>query len=250
MKSRGLLLAMGLAALTSFAWSVGWAQEDAASLIQKGEAEWLLRSQSDDHAKAALSFFEKAAAADPKSAEALYKIARGCYFLGRFAPAGQKDALFQKGIDAGKKAVAADSKSAGAHYWYAAVLAKSLENKSITQKLKAKGEIEAQAQAALKLDPSFYFGGPNRLIGMLLYKSPVASNKDAIKNLRASLNYKPDYSLTLVSLAEVLIAEKQYDEAKKMCDSALAAKPMPGFERETADDQALAKKLLASIPAK
>lgn len=246
MNKRGMLvLVSGLVwlALAGSAWA-----QDAGALIKQGDAAWNQRSASEANAQAAIAAFEQAAAADPKNAEAFYKVARGYYYLGRFAPAAKKEALFVKGIEAARKGTEANPSSAGAHYWYAACLAKSLENKGIGAKLKAKGDMETHLKKAQALDPSFYFGGPDRAIGMILYKSPTASNKEAIQHLRKSLSYAPDYSLTLVSLAEVLLAEKQYDEVKTTCDKVLGLKPMAGFERELADDQALAKKLLASIP--
>jgi tetratricopeptide (TPR) repeat protein len=196
----------------------------------------------------AIAQYEQARTADPKNAEAWYKIARAYYFLGRFAPADQKENLYLKGVDAARQGFMANPNSAGAHYWYSACLAKSLENKSVVTKMKHKGDMEAHLQRARALDPKFYFGGPDRAIGMILFKSPVASNQEAIKHLRASLAHAPDYSLTLVSLAEVLVAEKQYAEARTLCQKVLALSPKPGFERELAADQALAKKLLASMP--
>ncbi len=241
-----LWLVLGIAVAVGGVAGRAFAADETASMKQ-GDDAWLGRSASDARVTEAIAAYEQAAAG-ATAAEAWYKIARAYYFLGRFAPAAQKKDLFAKGIDAGKKALAADAGSAGAHYWYAACLAKSVETASVMTKLKYKGEMESHLKRARQLDAPFYFGGPDRLIGMILYKSPVASNSEAIEHLRASLSFGPDYSLTLVSLAEVLIAEKQYAEARQMCTKVQSLKPMPGFEKELADDQALARKLLASMP--
>lgn len=235
-----LALILGLAAMA-------WAQT-AGEWMQKGDAEWLLRSSGDSHARQAIDYYRQAGAADPKHAEAFADMARGYYFLGRFAPAAQKEAIYQQGMEAAKKGFDADPGHAGSHYWYSACLAKSLEDKSVMTKMRSKNDLESHLKKAAVLNPAYFYGGPDRAMGMILYKSPVASNQEAIKLLRKSLTYAPDYSLTLVSLAEVLIAEKQYGEAKQLCDKVIALKPKPGFERELADDQALAKKLLAGIP--
>jgi tetratricopeptide (TPR) repeat protein len=235
-----LALILGLAAMA-------WAQT-AGEWMQKGDAEWLLRSAGDKHARQAIDFYRQAGAADAKNAEAFAAMARGYYFLGRFAPTAQKETIYQQGMEAATLGFAADPGHTGSHYWYSACLAKSLEDKSVMTKMRYKNDLESHLKKAAAMNPAYYFGGPDRAMGMILYKSPVASNQEAIKLLRKSLTYAPDYSLTLVSLAEVLIAEKQYGEAKQLCDKVAALKPKPGFERELADDQVLAKKLLAGIP--
>jgi len=222
--------------------------QDAASLMQQADAAWLKRSASDQNAYQAIQLYQQAGQAAPNNDVPHYQIARAYYFLGRFAPAAQREQLYLKGVDAAKNALAVNANSVGGHYWYSACLARSLEKKSLFEKRKYVKDIKQHMAAALRLDPSFYFGGPPRALGMLSFKSPFGSNDDAIKMLRKSLEYAPDYSLTLVNLGEVLIKEKQYEEAKKHLQKVLTLQPMPGFERELAGDKKLAKKLLASIP--
>ena len=238
--SLGILYGLLLAALA-------YAQ-DYASFMAQGDQMWLARSGSDEKVIAAIKLYEQAAQTDPKQAEPYCQIARGYYFLGRFAPAAKKEELYKKGVAAGEKAIGLNANSPCAHYWYAVCLAKSLENKSVVEKLKYKSKMESNLEFCRKSDPKYYYGGPDRVIGMVAFKNPLANNSMAIEHLRQSLKLYPDYSLTLVNLAEVLIKEKQYAEAEQLCKKTLTLTPMKGFERELADDQAQAKKLLASIP--
>jgi len=222
--------------------------QDAASLMKQADDLWLKRSASDATAYEAVKLYEQAAQADPKNDVPLYNIARAYQFLGRFAPKNKQESVFKQGMEYAKNALAVNPNSVGGHYWYAACLARSLQNKGITTKMKYAGELTDHLETSIKLDPSYYYGGPDRVIGMIYFKSPLAKNSTAIEHLRKSLKYDPDYSLTLVNLAEVLIKEKQYDEAKQYIDKVLNLKARPGFERELADDKALAKELLDSIP--
>ncbi len=222
--------------------------QDANALLQQAEATWAKRSVSEQNAYAAIQQYEAVAKAAPTMDVPLYQIARAYYFLGRFAPAGKKDALYQQGIAAAKRALAVNANSVGGHYWVAACTSRWLEDKSTMEKLKNLKELKNHLMTARKLDPSFYFGGPSRALGMIAFKSPLAANSEAIQYLRESLKYAPNYSLTLVNLGEVLIKEKQYAEAKQHLQKVLGLSPMPGYERELADDKELAKKLLASIP--
>jgi tetratricopeptide (TPR) repeat protein len=221
--------------------------QETATFLKSAEELWLKRSVSEQNVNEAIKFWQQAASSDPKSEEAFIGMAKSYYFLGRFSK-GSKEAMYQKGIDAAKSALTLNPKGVGGNYWYVVCLAKSLEDKSLTTKMKYMSDIKSHIEAAVAADPKYYFGGPYRVSGMLYFKSPLASNKTAIENLRKSLEIAPEYSLTLVNLAEVLIKEKQYDEAKRLLEKALAVNPKPGFERETADDKELAKKLLASIP--
>ncbi|MDP8224931.1 MAG: hypothetical protein P9L99_16345 [Candidatus Lernaella stagnicola] len=230
--------------LLVFAWSALAADTDA--LLAQGEAAWLQRSASDENVRRAIEFFTKAGEAG--SAEGYYKAARGYYFLGRFTEGKQRKDVFLKGATAAKRGWEIDLNSVGSHYWYVANLAKSLQDKGVVAKMKRKNEILQHLKTCRKLDASFYYGGPDRILGMLAYKSPVGSNEEAIKRLRVSLKLAPNYSLTLVSLGEVLVAEKQYEEARGVLLRVLALSPEPGFERELAADKKLAKGLLEKIP--
>jgi len=245
MKRTRCLWLVPLALLTLVA--VLYAQ-DANTLLQQAEAAWVKRSASDQNVYEAIKLYEQAAKAAPTNEVPLYQIARAYYFLGRFAPAAKKDELYLKGAEYAKRAFTLKPNKVGGHYWYAACMSRWLEPKSIAQKLKYLSELKEHLLTARKLDPRFYFGGPSRALGMIAFKSPFASNKEAIQLLRESLSYFPDYSLTLVNLGEVLVKEKQYAEAKVHLQKVLGLSPMPGFERELADDKELAKKQLALIP--
>lgn len=222
--------------------------QDAQILLQQAEAVYMKRSASMQNAYAAIKLYELAATADPGLDVPHYQIARAYYFIGRFSPQAQREALYLKGVEAAKKALAANPNSAGGHYWYSACMARAIEDKSIITKSKYVNDIKGHMLAAIKSDPRFYHGGPARALGMVSFKSPFGNNSDAIQLLRESLKHDSDYSLTLVNLAEVLIKEKQYEEARQLCHKVLALKPEPGFARELKGDQQLAQRLLNSIP--
>ncbi len=242
------VLMAAVVSLILFAASSAALAQDAQTLMQQAEAMWVKRSASLQNAYAAIKLYEQAAAADHSLDAPHYQIARAYYFIGRFSPPAQREALYMQGVEAAKKALAANAGSAGGNYWYSACLARAIEDKSVITKGKYVSDIKGHMLAARQANPGFYFGGPARALGMVSFKSPFGSNAEAIVLLRESLKYAPDYSLTLVNLAEVLIKEKQYAEAKQLCNKVLVLKPMAGYERELKDDQELAKRLLDSIP--
>lgn len=219
--------------------------QDYDALVQQAESFWLERSSSDQYAIKAIGAFTQAAQMETERDTPHFQIARAYYFLGRFAAPAQKEAFYSKGVAAAEKAILINENSIGGFYWYSACMARILQTKRMTEKLKYVKKIKGYLTRARDMDPGFYYGGPSRALGMISFRSPFGSNKEAIFLLRESLQYASEYSLTLVNLAEVLIKEKQYVEARQLCEKVIKLKPKPGFERETANDQALARTLLA-----
>ena len=242
-----------IAVVAIFALSgLALAQEDAASLIKKGDDLYLARSGSLDSVKKAIEVWEKASALDPKSEEPLYKISMGYYYLGRFTDQKNDElTLFTKGKEYGEKAVALNPNSSPSQYWVAVNIGKWGEAKGIMKSLSMVKPMRDHLEKAEKADPRYFFGGPARVLGRLYFKAPsvisIGDKKKAEEYLRKSLQLSPDYSLTMLYLAEVLADSGKKDEAKTLCEKIQSLSPMPGFERELANDKAEARKLQEKI---
>jgi len=222
---------------------------DARDLIAKGEDLYLARSESLDFAKKAIDTWERALVADPESEEALIRIAKAYYYLGRYTLSEQdKEALFDKGRRYGERAVKADAKNAGAHYWLAVNMGKWGEVRGLLKSLSQVKPMRDHLEAARSIDPRYYYGGPDRVLGRLYFKAPavvsIGNKKKAEEHLRRSLAMFPDYSLTLLYLAEVLIDAGKDQEARSLLERLLSLEPMPGFEQELETDKEAARELL------
>lgn len=241
-----LITILMIVAATSLAFAQG-----KDELIQKGDELWLNRSESMDSVNKAIELWQKAAQLEPKDAEPSYKVAMGYYYLGRFTDDKQrKMELFTKGKEWGEEAVKRNPQSAGAHYWLAANLGKWAQAHGVMKSLKSKGEIESNLLEVKQIDPTYYYGGADRILGRMYYELPKilgGGKKKAEEHLRASLKIAPDYSMTLVFLAELLADSGRKDEAKTVLQKLMGSQAMPGFERELKDDQAEGKKLLEKL---
>jgi len=223
------------------------AQEKEA-FMANGDGLWLKRSESIDNVRQAIELWQKAGEKDPKDATPLYQISMGYYFLGRFSEGDEtfKKDLFTKGKEWGEKAVAVDPQSAGAHYFLAVNMAKWGEAHGKVKSLFLSKDLIGNLSKAKDIDPTFYYGGADRVLGKVLFEVPGVfggDKKRAEEHLRASLKIAPNYGLTLLYLAELLIDANRKEEAKGILDKLATLQPMPGFEQELKDDQDNGNKL-------
>lgn len=213
-----------------------------------GDAAYLKRSEDLANVKTAISKWESAQVSKPGAIEPYLKIAMAYFYLGRFAAnSDEARRKFEKGNDYAKKALAINEKSAAAHYWWAVTLAKSVEQEGKFAKLTILADVTKSLHIARKIDPTYFFGGPDRALGMISIKNPVPSYTLAIHHLTQSLTYAPDYSRTLLFLGEAYAKDNQRDKARNILKKVLETKPMPGFKREEDADKKMAEQLLSEL---
>jgi tetratricopeptide (TPR) repeat protein len=189
--------------------------------------------------------------AQPKSFEAAWKLARACYWVGNHAPAEKerKKALDQ-GIDVGRKAAALEPKRPEGHFWLAANMGTMAEAAGLTAGLKYRGTIKSELETVLKLDPAFMDGSADRALGRWYFKVPRlfgGSNKTAEKHLRASLVRAPDSTVSHFFLAEVLIDEDRFAEARTELQKVIDAPYNAEWAPEDENYKNKARALLATL---
>src|SRR5882757_1466103 len=99
------------------------------SLMTQADAAYALRSDVPQ-TKIALSYYQKAMAAEPANVEAYWKASRAAWWLGDHADSrAEKLEYFQKGVDYDKAALARDRNSVESHFWLGANLGSYGETK-------------------------------------------------------------------------------------------------------------------------
>ncbi len=183
--------------------------ETASSLLNLARKAYMNRADAAQ-AKVAVKLFAKAAKADPKSYEALWKGAKACYFYGNYtkedASDKEKMIIFQDGINRAKAAVALNPDGVEGHFWLGVLYGVYGEAKGIFKSLSLVPDIKREMATCRKLDKTVEAYGPDRVLGRMFYKLPWfsgGSNKKAIVLLEASLKGAPKYDLTRLYLAEV-----------------------------------------------
>lgn len=167
---------------------------------------------------------------------------------------------FKAKLDAGSKAEDSfdvlPKEYTGCLYWSAAALGKWATLKGFATRVANKGRIAKLVERVTVLDPTYFYGAPDRYWGAYYAILPGFMGKDLNKSeahFKKSLEIAPNYFGTKVLVAERLATERQ-DRAmfKKNLDEVIAADPNidPAIAPENKVEQLKAKELLAQIDEK
>ena len=184
--------------------------------------------------------------------ESAWKLARIRYWLGTNGPGtpDEKKRVLERGIEAGRTAMAAQPAAADGHFWMAANMGALADVHGLRQGIKYRNPIKVAIEAALKAQPSYLDGSPDRALGRWYYKVPGLFGGDMKKSeahLRTALTYKPDSIITLLFLAETLIDLNRRPEARTALQAALDATADPDWLPEDTRFKAQARQLLSSM---
>lgn len=239
---KGMLKVAVVAALIL---GLGWVAqaEQVSELMAKADALWPKRGDLAK-LKESMELYEEILAQDPTSVEALWKLSRACWWLGTHSSEGEKMAIFEKGMDYGRRAVALREECAPCHYWLGVNYGVYGESKGVLKSLSLVDPIREEMKRVIELDPGFMHGGAYRILGRMAYKLPWfagGSNRDSVEYLKKALEYGPNSFLTRVFLAETYLSMDEKELAKKELEWCLnAPEPADPGDRE---DREKAKKL-------
>ena len=219
----------------------GTAAPASADATAAADAKWAERTDAAN-IRAAITEWEKIAAADPGNAEVLVSLTRAHYFLADGYLRAEKDEkeylkVMDKGVKWGEKAMVASSpefqkamadgkkfpeavklvgkEGVPAMYWYASSLGKWAKKKGFAVLLGQKDNVKATMDRCLELDPTFYHGGPHRYFGAYYAIAPAFAGGDLEKSkvhFKKSLEIAPDFVGTKVLWAAELAVKTQDEE--------------------------------------
>ena len=140
---------------------------------QTGDPDALYAKRDDlASARQAAAIWEARLKRNPKDFESAWKLARARYWLGGHASEGERKALLERGIAAGRTAVSLEPNRPEGHFWIAANMGTLAESFGMRQGLKYRGDIRDELLTVLKLDPAFQKGSADRALGRWYYKVP------------------------------------------------------------------------------
>jgi hypothetical protein len=211
-----------------------------------------LYAHRDDLASArrAADGWKAALAADPRSFDAAWKLARADYWLGGHADERERKDFLEAGIAAGRAAAALEPRRPEGHFWIAANMGALAESYGLRAGLKYRKPIKEELETVLAIDPAFQAGSADRALGRWYFKVPGlfgGSNTRAEEHLRASLTYDPHSTVTHYFLAELLIDEHRKEAARAELQQVIDAPFNPEWAPEDRDYKRRAQTLLASL---
>jgi tetratricopeptide (TPR) repeat protein len=189
-------------------------------------------------------------AADGKSFEASWKLARAEYWLGTQGPVADRRTALENGVKAGEQAIALDTSKPDGHFWLAANMGALAESYGLSQGLKYRGRIRTELEAAQKIDEAWQQGSADRALGWWYHRVPGlfgGSEAKAETYLRKALTYNPQSTATLYFLAEVLLERGKKDEARTTLQAVLDAPLDPDWTPEDKDFKRKAEDALKSL---
>lgn len=210
---------------------------------------------------------EKILALDERNFQALIKMARAHVDIGDQIAEGSANAnerrLKQYAIaeDYARKAVRMDPNSTWGHFWIAAALGDTAMISPIAKQLELAGEIRAEVEKALALDPKnglayhvygvwhrkiAEIGGASRVLASVFYgKSvPTGTLEKSIEYLKRAVDLNPAVIVSRLELARSYIAKEEWEPARSLLGS------IPDLPIQFSDDakhKQKAKQLLAEI---
>jgi tetratricopeptide (TPR) repeat protein len=191
-----------------------------------------------------------ALAADPRDFDAAWKLARADYWLGGHVPERERRAVYEQGIDAGRKAVALHPDRPEGHFWIAANMGTLAESFGLRQGIKYRTTIKEELETVLRLEPRYLEGSADRALGRWYFKVPRlfgGSPKLAESHLRTSLTYNPASTASHFFLAELLLDQGRTHEARAELQQVLDAPLNPDWVPEDLEFKDKARRLLRSL---
>ena len=190
------------------------------------------------------------AKANPSDFDAAWKLARADYWLGGHAPQPERRAFLEQGISAGQAAIALRPGRPEGHFWMAASMGALAESFGLRAGLKYRKPIKDALETALRLDPGFQQGSPDRALGRWYYEVPRlfgGSRTLAEDHLRAALKYNPTSAVTHFFLSELFESDGRKEDERKELQAVIDSPLDPEWAPEDRDYKAKAARLLKDL---
>ncbi|MGH9845448.1 MAG: TRAP transporter TatT component family protein, partial [Blastocatellia bacterium] len=115
--------------------------------------------------KQSLAVIDQELAGDGNNYQWLWRAARACYFVGEEAAKNDKLRYFDKGIDAGQRAIAREPNAVEGHFWLAVNYGGYSEQKGVFKALVTIKKIRAGMETVLRLNDRYQDGGAYLALG-------------------------------------------------------------------------------------
>lgn len=172
------------------------------------------------HAKAAFESAQGVYATNRQHLPAMIDLARCAFDYADLAPNDDKrEELANMGIEAARKAIAADGKSAAGHYYLALNIGQLARTKMLGA-LRLLTEMEAELKRVVELDRAFDYAGGDRTLGVLYLEAPgwptsVGSKSKARTHLARAVEIAPDFPDNQISLMEACLKWKEWRQLQE-----------------------------------
>jgi tetratricopeptide (TPR) repeat protein len=201
-------------------------------------------------ARRAAAIWEERLTRDPSSFESAWKLARAAYWLGGHSAPEAQRREYERGIEAGKRAIALAAARPEGHFWMAANMGALAESFGIRAGIRYRGAIKSALETVLKIDPAFMQGSADRALGRWYGKVPKlfgGSKTKALQHLQRALTYNPNSTISHFFLAETYLDMNRRGDAKSEFQKVLDVPIDPEWAPEDRDFKMKAKARLNEL---
>ncbi|MCX8015130.1 MAG: hypothetical protein N2748_03845 [candidate division WOR-3 bacterium] len=222
------------------------------SIINK--AIWLFETRHINSANINISagLLENLIKTQPHNLIAHYKLSQIYFMIGDHAKTkSEKIRYFDLGLNYAKRALAIDSNSVWAHFWYFANLGALTQQKGVFSSLVTVNEVKNEIETVLRLDSNNVWALNAQ--ANFYYELPTILGGDADKSiaiLNRALAIDSNYSMLYVSIAKAHIKKKNYAMARFYLNKLLALENPWPLADYVIDDRPTAIRLLKEIESK
>lgn len=210
------------------------------------------RELDDAHLDTAFDLLEEVTEKDPACDWAYGLISEIYYWTGEYAEAGDKLFNFEHGVNYGEKGVEINEDSLEANFWLAVNYGSFGTEKGVMKSLELIKPIKACIERTIKIDESYFYGGPWRVLGRLYHKAPgfpfsIGDSKKALECLEKAVEFGPKFYLNHLFIAELYQSLKDKQKAKEHLEWIIEAPLSKNHEREDEGYKKDAKALLNKL---
>lgn len=198
-------------------------------------------------ARAAADAWTARLAEDPDDFEAAWKLARAAYWLGSHVPERERRREYERGLDAGRRAVTLEPNRPEGRFWLAATMGAMAESFGLRAGIRYRGPVKRELEAVLKIDPAYLQGAADRALGRWYFRVPRlfgGSRQKAVEHLLRSLTYDPLNAASNFFLAEAYLAMDRDDDARRHLERVLEAPETVEWGPEVREFKTRARALL------
>ena len=256
LKQNGSLLMVGFLLLLSSSCRLGSRaapppalnNESVPSLISQADQFYAHRDDLKQ-LEQGIVLLRQAAANDPNSYEANWRLAKFNYYLARHTDGEYRERALREGATAGKTAVTLQPNQPDGHFWLGANFGGSLESETLSA-LASIEDVRKEMDAVLSLNPGYQDGSAYMVLGLLDLKAPKIAGGDpqrAVTELEKGLQFGKGNAFLRLHLAEAYEANGRAEDARQQLNAIVSMTPDPNYLPELKEAQAQARPMLDKI---
>lgn len=142
------------------------------------------------------------------------------YWKGEFSEKSDKLEIYKKGMDFGKVGISIDPTNIESQFWTSVCMGLLGDEQGILNSIFLLGPMESSIEKCLKLDESYFYGGPLRVAGLFYHRIPSwpiakGDNQKALEYLKKAVLYGPEFCLNHLYISYVYKALNQREKARE-----------------------------------